>query len=95
MNSKLVGWISVATASGGAILPFVLPLLVPDLQDFFWLNGPIVIWLFELLALVLGILKWHTVPGKIGLSLAIIISLLLLIYLTIGGVSFGTMGTQG
>jgi len=80
-----VGWISLWTAILGVIVPFVIPIFVPGLRELFWFYGPIVIWILEFVALILGIVGRRTIPGKIGMSLAIIISLFLVGYLSFGG----------
>lgn len=80
-----VGWISFWTAIVGAIVPFVIPIFIPGLREFFWFRGPIVIWILEFIALIIGIVGRRTIPGKIGMALAIIISLFLVAYLSFGG----------
>ena len=82
-----VGWISFWIAIAGAIIPFVIPIFIPGLRGFFGFRGPIVIWILESVALITGIVGRRTMPGKIGMSLAIIISLFLVGYLLFGGVT--------
>ena len=77
-NSSL-GWLSLIIALVGIPISFLLGL------------GPFAIWGFELIALVIGFISRRTVTGKAGMIVAILISLLLFGYLTIGGVSTTTV----
>ncbi|HLM01743.1 MAG TPA: hypothetical protein VK400_11865, partial [Pyrinomonadaceae bacterium] len=82
MNSdnKTLGWISLFVALGGLIIPFLLMTVSTPLRDFLWINGPYVIWGFELLALILGILARRAATGKAGIIASILISLFLVLY---------------
>jgi len=79
-----LGWISLWTAIAGAVLPFALTIFVHSLQRYLWFTGPFIIWGLELVAFVIGVIARRTTPGKIGMGVAVIISLFLIGYLSIG-----------
>jgi len=86
-SSLTIGTVSLALAIISVGVPFLIPILYKPSHDFFWINGPYFIWALEFLALILGLMAWRTLPGKLGAAFSICISLLLLGYLTIGSVT--------
>ena len=80
-NNFTIGKLSLVLALITVVIPFLISMLFMSTQDFIWINGPYFIWGFEFLAFVLGIISWRTLPGKMGVALSLLISLLLLGYL--------------
>ena len=98
------GWLSCGIAIASISIPFVAPFLIPVLPStgslwtldgwirfFLTKEGPIAIWLVELVALMAGIWGGRTQPGQIGIALSIAISLVVLVCLCI--LSMLTIGT--
>jgi hypothetical protein len=82
-TSKLtIGRLSLALALISVAIPFLIPILFKSTHDFFWIKGPYFIFGLEFLALILGIIAWRTLTGKIGTALSVGISLFLVAYLT-------------
>lgn len=82
-SNLTTGKIALALALIAVLVPFLISFLFKSSRDFIWINGPNFILGLELIAFVLGILSWRTLPGKIGVILSIGISLLLVGYLSI------------
>jgi len=82
-SNLTIGNLSLALSLIAVAIPFLIPILFDSSKDFFWINGPYFIWGLELLALILGIVSWRTLQGKLGVALSIGISLLLIGYLII------------
>lgn len=86
-NKLILGKISLVLAISSPAFPFIVPLIYKPSSDFFWVNGPAFIWGFELIAFILGVVSWRTLNGKIGVAISLIVSALLVGYLTVYSVT--------
>lgn len=76
------GKLSFALALIALLVPFLVSILFESFRDFFWTNGPYFILVGEFFALVLGIISWRTLPGKMGTILSIVVTIMFFLYFT-------------
>ena len=86
-SKPTLGKFSLILAIFAPVFPFAVPLIYKPSDDFFWVNGPAFIWGFEFIAFVLGVFSWRTLNGKLGVAISLIISALLLGYMTVYSVT--------
>lgn len=70
----IYGKLSFALAIIGAILPFLIILFFPDVQDSTWIKAVYTVFFTEFIALSFGLIGWDSLLGKIGFALAILIT---------------------
>jgi hypothetical protein len=80
INKEKIGNIALFLAIAAVPIPFIISIAIPSTKDFLWINGPILIWILEFVAFILGVVSRKTLFGKISIFLSIAISAALLTY---------------
>lgn len=95
MSSSKVNIGKVSLVLAIVAVPFLVLVLVPLLGEEYMFYGPVFFWGLELVAFVLGAIGWRSVFGKAGVAVSVIVSLLLLGWLTPGDVTTTEVTTTG
>ena len=84
-NKKaIIGWISLLFILLGPVICFGIPCISENLEGFFWTYGFLIFLSCQIIALILGIIAWRSVTGKIGVILAILLMIGIILYFSFG-----------
>jgi hypothetical protein len=83
-NKNTIGNVAIFIAIAALpIIVLIIPTIIPSTKDFLWTRGAYLVWLLEFFAFILGVLSRKTVSGKISIVVSVIISLMLILYLSV------------